>query len=168
MDVVDVPPSDVGSQSPTRSGGGSWWVPALAGAAAFWLANFVISLTPVAAGYRSASSIAYLPMLVEAAVGGMVVAVAVAVPLVRYPQRIPGAGPLTKALRLGLCALVVLTVVVEVPSKLGSEVTDPGHWLLVATAFNTIRVLALAMAVGLVARGRESRNEHRGGRGPES
>lgn len=168
MDVVEVPPSEARSQSPTGSGGGGWWVPALAGAGAFWLANFFISLTPAAAGYRSALSISYLPMLVEAAVGGVVVAVAVAVPLVQYPQRIPGAGPLTKALLLGLCALVVLTVVVEVPSKLGSGVSDPGHWLLVATAFNTIRVLALAMAVGLVVHGRETRRGHHGGLGRES
>lgn len=165
MDVVAVPPRDSRSPSPTRSGGGGWRVPALVGAAAFWLANFVISLTPVAAGYRSALSIAYVPMLVEAAVGGMVVAVAVALPLARYPQRVPGTAPLTKAFLLGLCALVVLTVVVEVPSKLGSEVTDSGHWLLVATVFNAIRVLALAAAVGLVVRGREVRREHGGGQG---
>ena len=94
----------------------------------------------------------YVPMLVEAAVGGLVLASVVAAVLVRYPQRIPGTGPLSRALWLSAAALVLLTVFVEVPSKLGSGVPDAGHWLLVATAFNVIRVLALGVAIGLVTR----------------
>ena len=159
MDIVEVPPSGTRSSRPTRPAGTGWWVPALAGAAAFWLANLVISMTPVAAGYRSALSIPYLPMLVEAAVGGLVVAGAVAFMLVRYPQRVPGAGPLRKALLLGLGALVLLTVLVEVPSKLRSDVADPGHWLLVATVFNAIRILALGVTIGLVTRARRPRRD---------
>ena len=141
---------------PTRPAGTGWWVPAFAGAAAFWSANLVISMTPVAAAYRSALSIPYLPMLVEAAVGGLVVAGAACM-LVRYPHRVPGAGPLRKALLLGLGALVLLTVLVEVPSKLRSDVADPGHWLLVATVFNAIRILALGLTIGLVTRARRPR-----------
>lgn len=52
---------------------------ALAGAAAFWLANLALSATPVAAGYRSAMEIAYVPMLLEAAAGGLALAVTVGV-----------------------------------------------------------------------------------------
>ena len=154
MDIVEVPPSGARGSRPARSAGSRWWVPALAGAAAFWVANLVISWTPVAAGYRSALSIRYLPMLVEAAVGGLLVAAAMAFLLVRYPQRIPGAGPLRKALLLAVGALVLLTVLVEVPSKLGSDLADPGHWLLVATVFNVIRILALAFTIGLLTRTR--------------
>jgi len=43
---------------------------AVGGALGFWLANFAISLTPLAADYRAALSIAYLPMLLEALAGG--------------------------------------------------------------------------------------------------
>ena len=89
MDIIEVPPSGTRSRKPTRSARTGWWVPALAGAAAFWSANLVISMTPIAAGYRSALSIPYVPMLVEAAVGGLVVAGALACVLVR----LPGAGP---------------------------------------------------------------------------
>ena len=123
------------------------------------MANLAISMTPLAAGYRSALSIPYLPMLVEAAIGGLVVAGAVAFMLVQYPQRVPGAGPLRKALLLGLGALVLLTVLVEVPSKLRSEVADPGHWLLVATVFNAIRILALGVTIGLLTRARRPRRD---------
>jgi hypothetical protein len=141
----------------------------MAGAVAFWSANLVISWTPIAAAYRSALSIGYVPMLVEAAVGGLLIASVVALVLVRYPERVPGSGPLGRALWLTAAALVGLTVFVEVPSKLLSGVSDPGHWLLVATVFNVIRVLALGLAVGLVTRagqagaGPHSRVTERGG-----
>jgi hypothetical protein len=38
---------------------------AIGGGVAFWAANFAISRTPIAAEYRAALSISYLPMLVE-------------------------------------------------------------------------------------------------------
>ncbi len=133
----------------------------LAGAAAFWTANLAISLTPFAAGYRSALSIQYLPMLVEAAVGGFIVAAAVTLILDRLPNQIPGAGPVGKALFLAVCALLVLTVLLEVPAKLTGAVDDPVRWLVVATAFNTVRILALGLAIGLVARARRARADRR-------
>jgi hypothetical protein len=122
------------------------------GAAAFWLANLAISLTPVAADYRAALSIAYLPMLVEAAVGGLVVAALVTLPLARFPERVPGGGPLGRAVLLAAAVLVLVTVLVEAPAKLRAGVPDAGHWLLVATAINAVRILALGVTVGLLAR----------------
>ncbi len=47
---------------------------------------------------------------------------------------------------------MLLTVVVELPSKLFSGVSEPGYRLLVATVFNVIRVMALGVAIGLVTR----------------
>ena len=38
------------------------WGPALAGAAAFWVVNLAMSMTPMAADYRAALSISYIPM----------------------------------------------------------------------------------------------------------
>ncbi|MGZ5405223.1 MAG: hypothetical protein ACXWDL_11290 [Nocardioides sp.] len=128
----------------------------MAGAVAFWSANLVISLTPIAAAYRSAISISYVPMLVEAVFGGLLIGSVVALVLVRYPDRVPGTGPLSKALWLSAGALIVVTVFVEVPSKLRSGVSDPGHWLLVAMVFNAIRILALGVAIGLVTRSGKS------------
>lgn len=156
MDVVEVPSSGPRSAKPAGSPRSGWRRPAVAGAVAFWSANLVISLTPIAATYRSAMSITYVPMLVEAAVGGLLIAGVVAAVLVRYQDRVPGAGPLSRALWLSAAALVLLTVFVEVPSKLLSGVPDPGHWLLVATVFNVIRVLALGLAIGLVTRAEQT------------
>ncbi len=153
MDAVEVPSSGPRNTKP-RTG---WWRPAVAGAVAFWSANLVISLTPIAAAYRSAISIAYVPMLLEAAVGGLVIAGVVALVLVRHPGWAPGSGPLSQALWLSAGALLLLSVFVELPSKLRSGVPDPGHWLLVATVFNVIRVLALGVAIGLVTGAEQAR-----------
>jgi len=141
------------------SAGTGWRVPALAGAGAFWLANLAISLTPVAAGYRSALSIPYLPMLGAAAVGGLVVAAVVAFLLTRFPDRVPGHDALGKALALAVGALVLLTLFLALPSLSRANLADPGHWLLVGAAIDTIRILALGVAIGLVTRARTTRQE---------
>ena len=148
---------------PVKRMSGGWAAPAVAGAAAFWLANLAISATPVAAGYRSALSIRYVPMLAEAAVGGLVLGGLVAFLLIHHPSKIPGFSPLAKALVLGAIALAVVTIGIEAPSKLASGVEDPGHWLLVATGFNLVRMLALAATIGLGAETDARRRSRRAG-----
>jgi hypothetical protein len=152
MGDVDQGRSPVRAPPPGRPARTGWWAATLAGAVAFWSANVVISLTPTAGAYRSALSIAYVPMLVEAAVGGLLIAGAVAFLLTRLSARVPGGGPMGKALVLALAALVLMSVLVEVPAKMRAGVADAGHWLLVATIFNVIRIFALGVSVGLVVR----------------
>lgn len=159
MDIVEVPPPGTRGPRPTKAAGTGWGVPALAGAAAFWSANLVLSLTPIAGEYRSAMSIPYVPMLVEATAGGLLVSEGLSLVLVRYPHRVPGAGQVRKALLLGVGALVLLTVLVEVPSKLRSDVADPAHWVLVAVVFNAVRILALAVTIGLITRAPRTRQD---------
>lgn len=166
MNVPGVSPPGLPGSAREEPMRGGWAAPAAAGAAAFWLANLAISATPVAADYRAALSIGYGPMLVESAVGGLVLAVALALVLVRHPSNIPGSGPLRKALVLGAAAILVVTVAIEIPSKVTAGLDDPGHWLLVATAFNLVRILSLAAAIGLVAgagtRSRQSGHSRKG------
>jgi hypothetical protein len=163
MDVIGVPSPGEQSLKPARRMRDGWPAPALAGAAAFWMANLAISATPVAAGYRSALTISYVPMLVESAAGGLVLGSVVAFLLVHFPAKIPGSDLLSKALLLGAAAIVLLTIGLELPSKLSSDVDDPARWLLVATVFNVIRILALAVTIGLVTRaGGQRRSRHHG------
>ncbi len=158
MDVVETArPRARGRVKPVRAG---WATLTFAGAAAFWSANLLISVTPSAAAYRSALSIQYVPMLVEAAAGGLAAAGLVALMLTRFPGRIPGADTVRKALFLALCTLVALTVLIEVPAKLTADIDDPERWLFVGAVFNTIRVMALGLAIGLVARAQGAPADH--------
>ena len=74
---------------------------AVAGGAAFWITDFVIAVSPIAAKYKAAFSISSLPVaLVEALVGGLVIALCVSFFLLRFFDRIPGKNPIFKALIL--------------------------------------------------------------------
>lgn len=120
----------------------------VAGAAAFWLANLLISLTPVASDYRDQLSISYAPMLVQALVGGLIAGLVVSYPLVRFYQRIPTSNAIGKALLLTLITLVGATLLLEVPAKFLGSVDDRARLFLIALAFNTVRFLALGLAIG--------------------
>src|SRR5512141_1075895 len=61
----------------------------VAGGLGFWVANFAISLTPIAAEYRAALSISYFPMLLEALIGGLVIGFCVSYFLLRFFDKLP-------------------------------------------------------------------------------
>jgi hypothetical protein len=126
----------------------SVWVLALAGASAFWVANLAISLTPVAADYRAALSIPYVPMLVEAAIGGTAIGLFVSWILLRFPDRVPGKQPVAKVLLLCFAVLLMVTAVIEVPGKFLGSANRPLHYLLIATGINLLRILALGLVIG--------------------
>src|SRR4030066_678697 len=80
-----------------------------AGGAAFWITDFVISVSPITAEYRAAFSISYLPMaLVEALVGGLIIGCCVSYSLLRFFDKIPTKTPIPKALILSFVALVII------------------------------------------------------------
>lgn len=123
----------------------------LTGGAAFWLANFAISLAPIAAEYRAALSISYVPMLLEALAGGLVLGFGVSVALLRFADRVPGRNPLQRALLLSLVALALATIVIELPAKMTAGIPNPVRYLVIGTVFNTIRILALGLVIGAAA-----------------
>lgn len=120
------------------------------GGAGFWVANFAISLTPIAAEYRTALSIAYRPMLVEALFGGLFIAFGVSYILLRFFDRIPTKDPITKSTVLSLVALFLVTLLVAVPATAFATTGDSLHYFLIGIAFNAIRILALGMVIGLL------------------
>ncbi len=73
---------------------------AIAGGLAFWLANFAISRTPIAAEYRAALSISYYPMLLEALLGGLIIGLCVSYLLLRFFEKIPARDPILKSVTL--------------------------------------------------------------------
>jgi CBS-domain-containing membrane protein len=83
----------------------------VAGGAAFWIVDFAMSLSPISAEYMAAFSISSLPLaLVEALVGGLVIACFVSYFLLRFFDKIPTKHPILKALVLSFVALVFIEV----------------------------------------------------------
>ena len=115
-----------------------------AGGAAFWITDFVISVSPIAAEYRAAFSISYLPMaLVEALVGGLMIGCCVSYFLLRFFDKIPTKNPILKALILSFVAMVMIEVL--------STLVNPNNasvYLLIDTGMNVPRFLALGIVVG--------------------
>lgn len=117
---------------------------AVAGGAAFWVADFLMAVSPLAAVYKSAFSFSSLPVaLLEALAGGLVIAFVVSFILLRFFSRLPGKNSIVKALILSFCTMVFI----EVLSAFG----DPAHtsvYLLLDTGMNAPRFLALGLVIG--------------------
>lgn len=118
------------------------------GALGFWLANFAISLTPLAADYRDALSIAYLPMLIEALLGGLIIGTFVSWCLVHFFDKIPWNSPMAKSLLLSFIAFAFATLFLEVPAKFLTPMSDSFRYFLIAALFNGLRILALGAVIG--------------------
>lgn len=124
---------------------------ALAGGLAFWLANFAISRTAIAAEYRSALSISYYPMLLEALIGGLIIGLWVSYLLLRFFDRIPLKDPILKSVILSLMVLVVITILIGGPSSFYAT-SDVLRYFIIGTTFNLIRITALGITIGYVCK----------------
>ena len=121
---------------------------AVVGGLAFWVTNFAISLTPIAAEYRAGLSISYFPMLLEASAGGLIIGFGVSFFLVRFFDKIPTKKPILKSIILSSIALLLFTILLEVPAKFVTNTNDALHYFLIGTLFNVLRILALGIAIG--------------------
>ena len=120
---------------------------AVAGCLAFWLANFAISLTPIAAEYRAALSISYLPMLLEALLGGLMIGFCVSHFLLRFFDKIPTQDPISKSVILTFIVLIIVTTLIGSPSSFLAT-GDVLRYFLIGTIFNLLRFLALGIGIG--------------------
>ncbi len=120
---------------------------AIAGCLAFWLANFAISRTPIAAEYRAALSISYIPMLLESLIGGLIIGFCVSYFLLRFFDKIPTKNPIVKSVILSLIVLIIVTILIGGPSSFLTP-SDPLCYFLIGTIFNVLRILALGIGIG--------------------
>ena len=121
---------------------------AIAGGFGFWVTNFAISRTPIAAEYRAALSISYYPMLLEALIGGLMIGFCVSYFLLRFFDKIPTKDPILKSVILSFIVLIIVTMLIEVPSKFLAPMSDALHYFLIGTLFNVIRIPALGIVIG--------------------
>ena len=120
----------------------------VAGGLGFWVANFAISLTPIAAEYRAALSIPYLPMLLEALLGGLIIGFCVSYFLLRLFDRLPTKNPILKSVTLSFIILLIATMLIEVPAKFLAPMNDALRYFLIGTMFNVLRILVLGIVIG--------------------
>jgi len=127
------------------------FVLAVAGGLAFWLANFAISRTPIAAEYRAALSISYYPMLLEALIGGLIIGFCVSYFLLRFFDKIPTKDPILKSVILSFIVLIIVTISIGGPSSFLAT-GNVLRYFLIGTIFNVIRILALGIGIGYLFR----------------
>ena len=119
----------------------------IGGGVAFWAANFAISRTPIAAEYRAALSISYLPMIVASLIGGLIIGFFVSYFLLRFFDKIPTKNPISKSVITSLIALVIMTILNLVPhSFLGQR--DVLHYFLIGIMLDAPRFLFLGIVIG--------------------
>jgi NhaP-type Na+/H+ or K+/H+ antiporter len=123
----------------------------MAGGLAFWVANFAISRTPIAAEYRAALSISYFPMLLESLIGGLIIGFCVSYFLLRFFDKIPTKNPILKSIILCVIVLIVVTILIGGPSSYLAT-GDVLRYFLIGTIFNVLRILALGIGIGYLYR----------------
>jgi len=124
---------------------------AVAGGLGFWAANFAISRTPIAAEYRAALSISYLPMIVESLIGGLIIGFFVSYFLVRFFDKIPTEDPILKSVILSFIVLIIVTILIGGPS-IFLATRDVLRYFVIGTIFNVLRILALGIGIGYLCR----------------
>jgi MFS family permease len=128
------------------------FVLAVGGGLAFWLANFAISRTPIAAEYRAALSISYYPMLLAALIGGLMIGFCVSYFLLRFFDKIPTKNPILKSVILSFIVLIIVTILMQGPASFLTTTSDALYVFLIGTIFNVIRILVLGIGIGYLYR----------------
>ncbi len=121
---------------------------AIAGGLGFWAANFAISRTSIAAEYRAALSISYLPMLLESLLGGLMIGFCVSYFLLRFFDKIPTKNPILKSVILSVIVLIIVTILIEGPASFLTNTSDALRYFLIGAMFNVLRILALGIVIG--------------------
>lgn len=122
----------------------------IVGGAVFWVTNFAISRTPIAAEYREALSISYLPMLVESLIGGLIIGFFVSYFLLRFYDNIPTKNPIQKSVILSFIALIFVTILLEGPVRFLTT-SDALRYFLIGALFNVLRIFALGITIGYLS-----------------
>jgi uncharacterized protein YacL len=120
----------------------------IVGGLAFWVTNFAISRTPLAAEYRAALSISYLPMIVESLIGGLIIGFFVSYFLLRFFHKIPTKNPILKSVILSFIVLIIVTILIEGPASFLTNTSDALLYFLIGAMFNALRILALGIVIG--------------------
>jgi hypothetical protein len=123
---------------------------AVGGGAAFWATTVATSLLPIAADYRAAgSNWSIKSAWAGSLVAGLILGACVSYAFLRLFDRIPTLDPVLKAAFLGFIALVVASIVIDVPRCF--LLPEPGaapRYFLTGVLLNAPRFLLLGASIG--------------------
>ena len=116
------------------------------GGLAFWAGTIAISLTPIRAEFRAAFSMSYIQtVLVEALLGGIIIACFVSFFLLRFFDKIPTKNPILKSVILTFIPYVINAILLGIAA---SRTGDALHIFLIGAALNVPTFLILGVVIG--------------------
>lgn len=122
----------------------------IAGGVAFWATSIVTSLLPIAAKYRAAfSNWSIETVWLGSLLAGIIIGCCVSYFLLRFYEKIPAKNPISKSVILSFLALIIATLLIDVP-MISHATSDTLHYFLIGVVFNAARFLFLGIAVGYI------------------
>jgi hypothetical protein len=122
----------------------------IGGGVVFWVTTIVISLLPIAAEYRAAySNWRIQTVWVDSLLVGVIIGGCVSYSFLRLFEKIPTKNPILESAILGFGALVMATLLIDVPrSFLLPGPSDAWHYFLIGIMLNAPRFLFLGLGIG--------------------
>ncbi len=126
----------------------------IGGAVVFWATTVTTSLLPLAAEYRAAyTNWRIQTVWVDSLFAALIIGFGVSYFLLRSLDKAPTKDPVPGAARLGFVALVIATILIDVPRILLTPGTGSGwYYFFVGLMFNAARFLLLGFAIGYLCR----------------
>ena len=119
----------------------------VAGGLAFWIVDFAISMSPIAAEYRAAESISNIQAVwVSSLPAGLIIGFFVSYFLLRFFDKIPTKNPILKSVVLSFIAFVIAIILLEAPASF--RTSDALYYLLIGVIFNVPRFLFVGIVIG--------------------
>ena len=120
----------------------------IGGGVVFWVTTIVTSLLPIAAEYRAAfSNWSIQTVWVDSLFVGMIIGCFVSYFLLRFFDKIPTKNPILKSVILSFVALVIATILIDVPRSFHGS-SDALYYFLIGAMFNLTRFLFLGIVIG--------------------
>jgi hypothetical protein len=131
----------------------------IGGGIVFWVITILTSLLPIAAEYRAAfSNWSVQTVWVDSLFVGLIIGCFVSYFLLRFFDKIPTKNPILKSVILSFVALVIATILIDVPrSFYGSS--DAWYYFLIGAMFNLTRFLFLGIVIGYLYKDCTDQNE---------